>query len=116
MSSFLCFFGLHDYHRPAKLLAPQCRRCGKRDLPRNVVQKNIIAGGDVCAGDAYHPVVEQPVATAVSEEVWKGRFIHVAGKLGIVLGLNNEERGWVREAGFTCPPEDEKRTRPAGDR
>jgi hypothetical protein len=38
--------------------------------------------------------------------VWRSRFIHVAGKLGVVLGLNNQERSWVREAGFDCPDEE----------
>lgn len=49
---------------------------------------------------------ETPDAS-ISVEEWRDRYIHVAGKLGMVLGLNNQERQWVRDAGRYCPMEED---------
>jgi hypothetical protein len=43
----------------------------------------------------------------ISKEEWMGRFVSVSKKLDIVLGMNNTERGWVRDAGYECPSEEE---------
>ena len=42
----------------------------------------------------------------VTAEEWKERFVHVASKLGMVLGLNNQERKWCRDAGYDVPDEE----------
>ena len=42
----------------------------------------------------------------VSKDEWIERFVHIANKLGVVLGLNNEERSWIRDAGFDVPDEE----------
>lgn len=51
----LCFFGIHSWNggTDPDCPTPRCRRCGRWYAPRNVVQKNIVAGGDVCAGNIY---------------------------------------------------------------
>lgn len=56
MKRLLCLIGLHDWdgHTNPSYPVPRCRRCGRWYAPRNVAQKNIVAGGDVCAGNIYH--------------------------------------------------------------
>lgn len=58
--------------------------------------------GDEC--DAK-PVERIPCNTEVTAEQWRERFVHVANKLAMVLGVNNEERQWIRDAGYNVPDE-----------
>lgn len=55
VSRLFCVVGMHDWdgNTDPNYPAPRCRRCGRWYMPRNVVQKNIICGGDVCAGNIY---------------------------------------------------------------
>jgi hypothetical protein len=41
-----------------------------------------------------------------AKQKWIGRFVSIGKKLAMVLGMNNTERSWVREAGFDCPDEE----------
>jgi len=44
----------------------------------------------------------------ITKDQWMDRFIHVSKKLAMVLGMNNTERQWIRDAGYECPPEDKE--------
>lgn len=50
---------------------------------------------------------KKPVFPVTPAEEWRERFVHAAKKLAVVLGLNNQERSWLREAGFDVPDEEE---------
>lgn len=58
-----------------------------------------------------HAPVESPYQCPYAQErdalrsQIKERVGHLAQKLAIVLGLNNQERQWVRECGIDCPDE-----------
>lgn len=72
MKHILCILGFHDWdgHTEDEYPAPRCKRCGKKYRSKNVVQQNIIAGGDVCAGDIVHTdKVQNPFAGF--EDGWK---------------------------------------------
>lgn len=53
---FLCAIGIHvwDGNTDPEYPTPQCKHCGAWYAPRNVTQKNIVAGGDVCAGSIHN--------------------------------------------------------------
>lgn len=49
---------------------------------------------------------ELPIDESITAEEWRGRFIHIAKKCAVVLGLNEQEMEWVRDAGYPCSYED----------
>lgn len=50
---------------------------------------------------------ELPINEDITAEEWRSRFIHVAKKLAVINGINEQEMQWVRDAGYPCSYEDE---------
>jgi len=51
------------------------------------------------------PEEETPADKPITAAECQTRFTHVAKKCALVLGLNNQERQWVRDAGHECEDE-----------
>jgi len=49
-----------------------------------------------------------PINEEITKEQWMDRFIHMAEKLAIINGINEQEMQWVRDCGYECGYENDE--------